>query len=415
MKRLKLNLRVVFLAVLVFLTTNLCAQESSPRQLQKMDSVEIGLLTCSPGKEIYSLFGHTAIRVHDAATGQDVAVNYGLFNYHTPYFIPRFVFGLCDYEMGIYPFDLFMEEYTEEGRGVIEQRINLTRQEKLDIINALALNARPENKVYRYNFFYDNCSSRARDMIIDHIHGHVGYRVNASVTSSYRAMVHQWDEQHPWDSFGCDLLLGVKADRQTTLRQQQFLPDSLRASFASAKVFREHQSPADLVDSTWTVLEAQTPATGSSIFDIFTPRVVISILTLVVVLASVREYRRKKIYWGIDLALLLADGLAGFVLFLMIFSKHPTVSLNLQILLLNPLSLIAFYSVVRKSRRSQYSIWWTVFAVCILLFFVGNLLQDYASGMNILALCLLDRCIVNYCVHAKGKYASSLNTNKKII
>ena len=147
----------------------------------------------------------------------------------------------------------------------------------------------------------------------------------------------------------------------------------------------------------WTVLEAQTPAKGSSFFDIFTPRVVISILTLVVVLVSVREYRRKKIYWGIDLALLLVDGLAGLVLFLMIFSKHPTVSLNLQILLLNPLSLIA------------------VFAVCILLFFVGNLLQDYASGMNILALCLLDRCVVNYCVHARGKYALSKNDNKKII
>lgn len=402
MKRLKRHLRVVFLAVLVFLTTIIWAQEATPRQLQEMDSVEIGLLTCSPGKEIYSLYGHTAIRVRDAATGQDVAVNYGLFNYHTPHFIPRFVFGLCDYEMGIYPFDLFMEEYTEEGRGVVEQRINLTRQEKLDIINALALNARPENKVYRYNFFYDNCSSRARDMIVDHIHGHVGYRVDASVTSSYRMMVHQWDEHHPWDCFGCDLLLGVNADRQTTLRQQQFLPDSLRASFASAMVFREHHSPANLVDSTWTVLEAQTPKTGICFFDIFTPRVVISILTLLVVLASVREYRKKRIYWGIDLALLLIDGLAGLVLFLMIFSRHPTVSLNLQILLLNPLSLVALYSVAKKSRRGQYSKWWTVFAVCILLFFIGNILQDYASGMNILALCLLDRCIVNYAVRFKG-------------
>lgn len=402
MKRLKRHLRVVFLAVLVFLTTTIWAQEATPRQLQEMDSVEIGLLTCSPGKEIYSLYGHTAIRVRDAATGQDVAVNYGLFNYHTPHFIPRFVFGLCDYEMGIYPFDLFMEEYTEEGRGVVEQRINLTRQEKLDIINALALNARPENKVYRYNFFYDNCSSRARDMIVDHIHGHVGYRVDASVTSSYRMMVHQWDEHHPWDCFGCDLLLGVNADRQTTLRQQQFLPDSLRASFASAMVFREHHSPANLVDSTWTVLEAPPPKTGICFFDIFTPRVVISILTLLVVLASVREYRKKRIYWGIDLALLLIDGLAGLVLFLMIFSKHPTVSLNLQILLLNPLSLVALYSVAKKSRRGQYSKWWTVFAVCILLFFIGNILQDYASGMNILALCLLDRCIVNYAVRFKG-------------
>lgn len=401
MKRLKRHLRVVFLTVLVFLTTSIRAQEATPRQLQEMDSVEIGLLTCSPGKEIYSLYGHTAIRVRDAATGQDVAVNYGLFNYHTPHFIPRFVFGLCDYEMGIYPFELFMEEYTEEGRGVIEQRINLTRQEKLDIINALTFNARPENKVYHYNFFYDNCSSRARDMIVDHIHGHVGYRVNVSVTSSYRMMVHQWDEQHPWDCFGCDLLLGVNADRKTTLRQQQFLPDSLRASFATAKVFREHQPPVNLVDSTWTALEAQAPETDRSFFDVFTPRVAISILTLLVVLASVSEYHKKKIYWGIDLALLLVDGLAGLVLFLMIFSKHPTVSLNLQILLLNPLSLVGLYSVIKKNRRGQYSKWLTMFAVCILLFFIGNFLQDYASGMNILALCLLDRCVVNYVVRFK--------------
>ena len=401
MKRLRRYLQVVFLAVLVFLTANLQAQESMPKQLDEMDGVEIGLLTCSPGKEIYSLYGHTAIRVSNAENGQDVVVNYGLFNYHTPFFVPKFVFGLCDYEMGVYPFDLFVEEYTEEGRGIVEQRINLTRQEKLDIVNALALNARPENKVYRYNFFYDNCSSRARDMIVDHIRGHVGYRVNPMVTSSYRTMVHQWDEQNPWDCFGCDLLLGVNSDRKTVLRQQQFLPDSLRASFATAKIFREHEAPANLVDSTWTVLEAQTPEASCSFWDYLTPRVVITVVTLLVVLLSVRELQRRKVYWGVDLVLLLIDGLAGLVLFLMIFSKHPTVSLNLQILLLNPLSLCFVYSVIKRSRKGQYSPYWTILGICILLFYLGNILQDYASGMNILALCLFDRCVINYVLHSK--------------
>ena len=86
------------------------------------------------------------IRLGAFVLNDDHSRSYGLNR-----FPPKFVFGLCDYEMGVYPFDLFVEEYTEEGRGIVEQRINLTRQEKLDIVNALALNARPENKVYRYN------------------------------------------------------------------------------------------------------------------------------------------------------------------------------------------------------------------------------------------------------------------------
>lgn len=94
-----------------------------------MAAVTISLLTCSPGTEIWSLYGHTALRVQDKKRGLDVAVNWGLFSYSQPYFIPRFVFGRCDYQMGMEPMDIFLAEYREEGRGVIEQELNLSSAE----------------------------------------------------------------------------------------------------------------------------------------------------------------------------------------------------------------------------------------------------------------------------------------------
>lgn len=130
------------------------------------DSIEISLLTCAPGKEVYSLYGHTAIRYNDKAKGIDIAINYGMFSFKTPFFIPRFIFGLTDYEMGIIPFDAFCEEYRYEDRDVIQQVLNLTADEKKEIIKAIETNYLPENRIYRYNYFYDNCTTRARDILI---------------------------------------------------------------------------------------------------------------------------------------------------------------------------------------------------------------------------------------------------------
>ena len=364
-------------------------------QKREMNGVQLGLLTCSPGKEIYSLYGHTAIHYRNPERGIDVAINYGLFNYHRPHFIVRFVFGLCDYEMGVIPFDSFLSEYVEEGRGVIEQRVRMSPEEKWNVIRALAINAEDANRVYRYNFFYDNCSSRARDMLVNHIFGKVVYKHNPQIVSSYRTMIHQWNYKNPWSSFGCDLLLGVGADRSTCLAQQQFLPDSLRASFAKAEVLRPGSHPQPLVDSTWTVLQCPKAEASHGFASWLTPQVVFAILAVLLFAVACYEVKRKHTLWGIDAVLLLIDGLAGIVLFLMIFSKHPTVSLNFQLFALNPLSLVLCFLVVRRKQDNTVKLWWQILTICLLLFFVCNIWQVYAKGMNFLALCLMGRCIVN--------------------
>ena len=192
--------------------TPLNAQQDSLR----MDSVEISLLTCQPHDEIYSLYGHTAIRYHDLRKGGlDIAFNYGVFDYHKPLFALRFVFGLTDYELGAYPIRLFLEEYRRFGSMVTEQVLNLTAEEKMALQQALAVNMQNENRIYRYNYFYSNCTTKARDIIEQSIQGKVNYEKREGYSPSHREMIHEMTQNNPWSAFGNDLLLGILADQPT--------------------------------------------------------------------------------------------------------------------------------------------------------------------------------------------------------
>ena len=396
MKHLNSIIKSLFVVVFTFTATISHGQTAEGAERQQMDSVQISLLTCSPGNEVWSLYGHTAIRVFDPAHAQDIVINYGLFNFRQSNFILRFVFGLTDYEMGIEPFNMFMVEYARQGRQVIQQTLQLSNSDKERILQALALNYQ-NNRVYRYNFFYDNCTTRARNILIDNITAKVSYRINPNITSSYRTMIHQWNGTHRWARFGNDLLLGVKADAKTNYAEQQFLPDTLRKDFAGAAIIDSAGKSRSLVSSTTVLLKANADnvVSNRNIWDTITPNMLWSGVFIVILLAGMIEYRRQKTFWLIDVTLLTLDGIAGIILLAMVFSQHPTVNLNLQILLLNPLSLIFVYPVINREVRQRFHWFWNVLLICIILFFAGNALQCYAEGMNILALILLSRCMMN--------------------
>ena len=209
------------------LTEVMARNDYQPQNLASFDSVEVSLLTCSPHEEIYSLYGHTALRWHDLRKGEDIAFNWGVFDFKKPYFVGRFVFGLTDYELGAYPYPLFRKEYKKYGSGITEQVLDLRPEEKMAIKEALIRNMQPENKVYRYNYFYDNCSLRPRNLIERCISGEVKYVAREDYQPTYREMVHGCVRNHPWAAFGNDMLLGIRADMKTDLRQQEFLPLNL--------------------------------------------------------------------------------------------------------------------------------------------------------------------------------------------
>lgn len=389
---MKQKLHFLFYTWIVFLLalpTSVVQGQESEKINTNLDSIDISLLTCGPGNESYSYYGHTGLRIHDKRDQRDVVVNYGMFSFEQEHFVWRFIFGLTDYQMGIVSFADFMKEYEEENRWVQEQLLNLSPKEKEDIVLAVLENSLPENMVYRYNIFYDNCTTRARDMIVKHLKGKVKYTDIDRGEPTYRQLVHQWTAYHPWTCFGNDLLLGVKADAKTTQEEQQFLPINLYEDFSKAVVVGADRKQRPLVASEMILIPEMglTPSKG------ITPRACLLTLAMLLLILSLVECYLKKDYWWVDAVLFLVLGLAGVILTAMIFSKHPTVSLNLQILMLNPLALVGLIGIVGKKRDRRRRIYFAT-VIFLILFLLGGFWQSYAEGLTILALSLLIRYIL---------------------
>ena len=363
------------------------------------DRIQISLLTCSPGKEVWAQYGHTAIRYYDKESGEDLAINYGIFSLDQTYFIPRFVLGMTDYRMGVQPMDMFLAQYSYEGRGVVEQVLNLSAEDKEVIYKALQENMKPENVVYRYNYFFDNCTTRARDMLVNHLHGKVVYPP-AEEDATFRSMIHKWNNKYEWSQFGEDLLLGVNADRKTTKSEQQFLPENLRSDFDKA---RYNGKP--LVKVTNVLLDAETEV-AEPVFPLspLSIALIFAVISLVIMLFS---YRRQQVYWAWDLALMLTSGLMGIIFFVMIFSQHPCVSLNFILLFFNPLPLFFLYSTIKKKKV----IWWKIWGVLIILGLFGSLFQEIPLPILIVASFLLLDCIVH--LRINKAVAPTVSSSKK--
>jgi len=363
-------------------------QDSIISKIDPMDSIEVSLITCSPHEEIYSLYGHSALRWHDLhnegpTAGQDLVFNWGLFDFKKPYFVLRFVFGLTDYELGVIPFERFVPYYKRWGCSITEQVISLTNEEKHSLKKALADNLRQENKVYRYNFFYDNCSTRPRDIIERNVNGKIEWPDREDYTPSFRDMVRECNRNHDWSRFGNDILLGLKADFKTTRTEQEFLPLNLMQDMALAQIYvngeyrplvKEQRNIAppgvQIIEPDWILSPTETAI----------------ILVLIALCILFVEWKQKKRFVWWDVTLMLVQSAIGIVLTVMIFSQHPTTSLNLNILLFNPLPIFFIPSVI-KHRNT----WWKLLVVLLILYTIGGIWQSYPEGLWGLALCLLSR------------------------
>jgi hypothetical protein len=171
--------------------------------------LRISLLTCSPGEELYSSFGHTAIRVTDKATGNDLVFNYGTFDDSDPYFYVKFTRGLMLYALSAYPFRDFQYEYKVQNRSVIEQELQLGCEEKKKLYDQLLVNAEESNRYYLYYFLDDNCTTRAKDMIKKNAVSPITFSpILPARKPSFRNLIHSYLDKadQPWSKLGIDIL-----------------------------------------------------------------------------------------------------------------------------------------------------------------------------------------------------------------
>jgi len=316
------------------------------------DSAYISLITVSPGEEIYAHYGHTAIRVADPKNGFDLVFNYGLFDFNSPNFLFRFVKGETDYLCGAYTYSDFLLEYQMENRNVTEQVLNLNPQEKESIWQALVKNIQPEFRTYRYNFFFNNCSTKPRDVIVRGIQGNVNYRSDLHFPT-LRSVVHHYTNSHPWTQFGIDLLIGAQADDSASLSDQQFAPELLFESFGTAVIIDDSAKIRPLVLETRQAV-SQDVSKLPKPSRLPGPVPVAWFLCLSVAACTLYEFLKHKHYQAVTAVLYGIFGIIGSIIaFMVLFSIHPTTHVNYLLLWLNPLQLIFAFGMIFGSFRKR--------------------------------------------------------------
>lgn len=362
------------------------------------DSIRFSLLTCGAGEEIYSLFGHTAIRYENFTRGIDAVFNYGIFSFNTPNFILRFTLGETDYQLGVTSYKQFAYEYTWTGRDVWQQTLNLNAEEKKKLLALLEENYLPQNRIYRYNFFYDNCATRPRDQIERAVQGTLEYAddmTSFQTGISFRDIVHQYTIGHSWARFGIDLCLGSQADKDITRRQMMFAPFYLKDFLAKAQLKNAQGMERPLVSSEDHIIQSpqqtsteEAPSPLQTAFLLF---------TIVTIATAYGIYRRKSL-WLLDLLLFLAAGVAGCILaFLASFSQHPAVSPNYLLFLFHPLHLLCLPWMIKRVRKKEKSIymWANIIVLTFFILLWGIIPQEFNLAVLPLALSLWIRSASN--------------------
>ncbi len=396
--------------IIIYIAVWICAM----LQVRAQDSIRVSLLTCSPGHEVHSLYGHTAIRCRDMGGKMDLVFNYGVFDFRQKNFVWRFVLGECDYMVQFMPWEYFLTDYEERGSSVTEQVLNLTNEEARRLTANLLQNCEPENREYRYNFLYNNCTSRVRDMVEDVIDGTVIYKERFP-RQTYRQILHQYTAGHQWEQEGIDLLLGADVDTILSDRAAMFAPEYMMQYADSAKIQTEGGYQRPLVRSKEIILpECKDRQQYTSLP--YSPLQAALALMGVCLLIMAAEYalgRRSRLW---DILLLTAHGTAGtLVLFMLLCSEHPTVDSNWLAVLLNPLPLAMIPAVVREALKHRKTYWWGIYTINLTLFLVFSpwMPQDFGNIVVPLTLALMTRPISYYLYYHKKESKGNSPKEKK--
>ena len=329
----------LFLSVFAMLLCAITVFGQTPPWFRADSATVVSLLTCAPGSIIYELEGHAALRIRQA-DGTDITVNWGLFDFNNPNFVYRFVKGETDYMAGAYPTGRFLREYLATGRRVTEFELNLTQEQKQALLDAVAINVRPENAVYRYNYVRENCSTA----ILDHIERATGQPLtmpdvpaNLSDATTFRRAMQHYHRNYPWYQFGIDLALGHKLDEPIDARELAFAPAAL-AEMASG--IKAGSTPVFNAGVAITPGTEEGVALGPTPWW-QTPMAVGLLMAAIALLLSVYDISRHRLSRWFDTVFYLAIGLAGCVItFLVFVSTHYASSPNWLLLWINPLCLI---------------------------------------------------------------------------
>ena len=312
--------------------------KSAPAQEeQQEDSVRVSLVTFYPGSEPHNIWGHSEIRVQQGPV--DLYFNYGVFDFQAPAFMWRFMMGETDYMCQ--PVPRFYATVGMEERRMVEQELNLSQDRAIAVRNFLWNNAQPENCTYRYKFLSDNCSTRPRDILEMAAGEGLRYPAMGDTTVTYRDILAHYCRNYAWERFGIDLVLGWDVDTVLDQRATMFIPMLLMDAVAGATIQTDSVA-IPFVKATTVPIDKSTEGNVRPPTPWYLSPMAFALLVLVLtLLVTCRDWRYRDVSRWLDTVLFTAGGLAGCLLFFLIFfSTHEATSPNINIVWLNPLLLL---------------------------------------------------------------------------
>ena len=344
---------------------------------------------------MYSVFGHTAIRVNDPARGQDITYGWGGFRFAENNFYVKFLRGTLPYYIDAYDMNLMVYAYKAENRTIREQVLNLSAAQKQRLLRVLETNMLPQNRTYQYKFFYDNCASRPRDIVDKACDDSLTVPSKTRMTGkSYRDWMNDYLGGKPWAKLGMNLAIGQPADEQTDGWHAMYLPSNVHDQMGQATLRQANGQIVPLVAIDRTLFEASKTFRQELPF-IFDPEVVFALLGIAVAFLTARRYQRGRVDRWLDRLLFAFSGFWGwFLLLLWVGTDHGVTAWNPTLLYLMPLHLPLIYwatgPTTTARRRTLY------FGATAVLILLGMVLSKVPGGVDmLLPMTLLVRCIVN--------------------
>ncbi len=366
------------LLLLLFLSVSAKAQYGS-----LSPAAEVSILTIGPGAELYDKFGHSAFRIKDTLSGVDVVFNYGKFDFDSPNFYTKFAQGKLLYELGISYYQPFFESYVAQNRWIKEQTLNLSHSEKQAVSNFLWNNAKPENKKYKYDFFFDNCATKMRDVLWEVLGNNLEFKEDhIKEAFTFRQLIQQKLQANSWGSLGIDVALGSIIDRKAKPIEYQFLPEYIFEGAENA-VIKRNGDTESLVKKP-NVLFKNTPTPAENNF-LLSPLFILGLLGILIIFITYRDYKRNVRSRYLDTFIFLFTGLIGvFLLLLWFATDHTATANNYNLLWAFPISLILIFAISKRDISVKLNRY-----ILLLILLLALLTIHWITGVQVFAIGLL--------------------------
>ena len=364
----KTYINILFALALIFFSLNICANE-----LENKNRYKISILSIGEGPSLVDAFGHTAIRVKDAQLKNDIVFNFGVYDFNSPNFYSNFVKGRPEYKLAIQNYSNLIQNYIRQKRYIVEHQLNLDQNSTKIIIDLLV--EKLNDPYYIYDYFRDNCTTRAADIVIDKTNNKFkDDKLESEAILTYRDLIHRKINENSWAALGIDLCLGAIIDKKINTRETFFLPENLMNYLDSYD--------GDVIKR--NIIYSPESETSYS-ENLPTPLLINFILSLIIIAITIFNYKVDKWNKSLDTLIFLITGSIGIlIIYLWFFSNHFAGAQNFNFLWAFPFNFALIFAI-HKNKVPK----WSIGYIKLLIILIVLLFLHWITGVQKYNLTLL--------------------------